>query len=82
MIRGSGGTLGNLAMLIKLGLGPAGIAIGYPDVNILAGIVVAERLYATRCPMFVSTPTQARDYVTGVTVAIDASGRFWFCSTG
>ncbi|MBT7613377.1 MAG: DUF126 domain-containing protein, partial [Rhodospirillaceae bacterium] len=46
-IRGSGGTPGVLADTLRRGCGPAAIVIGYPDINTMTGIVVANRLYGS-----------------------------------
>ena len=76
MIRGSGGTPGNLAMTLKLGVGPAAIVIGYPDINVMAGLVVAHHLYDTRCPLFLATEKQQQSLKTISAVAIEENGAF------
>ena len=75
-IRGSGGTPGNLAMTLKLGVGPAGIVIGYPDVNVMTGIVVAKHLYASECPMFVASVEQRQRLLTGRFIRVDEDGSY------
>ena len=75
-IRGSGGTPGNLAMTLKLGVGPASIVIGYPDVNVMAGIVVAKHLYASECPMFVASVEQRQRLLTGRFIRVDEDGSY------
>jgi len=54
MIRGSGGTPGSLATLIKNGLAPAGIVLDLACMNTLTGLLLAEKLYDVRCPLFLS----------------------------
>lgn len=73
-IRGSGGTPGNLADTLRRGCGPAGIVIGYPDINIMTGIVVAERLYGTACPMFLADAEQRAAFSSGAQVRISQAG--------
>lgn len=68
-LRGSGGTPGAIASLIKFGLGPAAILTPQADANLLAGLIVAHRLYGTLVPYWqATTPPDA-----GI-VQIDASG--------
>ena len=73
-IRGSGGTPGSLAFLIKQGLGPAGIILGKPDVNVMVGVVVATKLYDIACPIFTATPNQFSAFETGQSVIVTADG--------
>jgi predicted aconitase with swiveling domain len=77
-IRGSGGTPGNLADTLRRGCGPAGIVIGYPDINIMTGIVVAERLYGTACPMFLADAEQRAAFSSGAQVRISQAGLVTF----
>ncbi len=58
MIRGSGGTPGSLATLIKRGQAPAGIVLERACMNVLTALVVANKLYGTRCPLFLSNAAQ------------------------
>jgi predicted aconitase with swiveling domain len=68
-LRGSGGTPGAIASLIKLGLGPAAILMPKADANLLAGLIVAHRLYGTLVPYWkAATPPDAGFF------KIDASG--------
>lgn len=76
MIRGSGGTPGNLAAMLKHDLGPAAIVLGYPDINVLTGISVAARLYGANCPMFLATSEQLDLFRTGQSATIDETGVF------
>lgn len=73
-MRGSGGTPGSLAMLIKLSKSPAGIVIGYPDINVITGAMVAEKLYGKVCPIFLSTKSQMSFLARFANVEIDADG--------
>jgi len=73
-IRGSGGTPGNLADTLRRGCGPAGIVIGYPDINVMTGIVVAQKLYGTACPMFLADDAQRAAFTTGARVVIGQDG--------
>ena len=76
MIRGSGGTPGNLAAMLKHDLGPAAIVLGYPDINVLTGISVAARLYGSNCPMLLATADQLDLFETGQTARIAEDGVF------
>lgn len=49
--RGSSGTPGVLAEMLRLGTGPTAILLTRPDANLVAGALVAETLYATNCPI-------------------------------
>lgn len=73
-IRGSGGTPGNLADTLRRDCGPAGIVIGSPDINIMTGSVVAERLYGTACPMFLADDNQRAGFTTGTRILIGNGG--------
>ena len=74
MIRGSGGTPGSLATLIKNDLAPACIVVGYPDINVMSGVFVADRLYSKRCPLYVASDAQLERFETHMTASIDPSG--------
>ena len=76
MIRGSGGTPGNLAMLIKRDRAPAGIVLGYPDINVTTGVVVAEHLYAKRCPLFLATENELTALGSHAFITIEADGSY------
>lgn len=73
-IRGSGGTPGSLAFLIKQGLGPAGIIIGKPDVNVMVGVMVAAKLYNASCPIFHASAHHLTLFETGIEIRITAEG--------
>ncbi len=74
MIRGSGSTPGALADILRRGCGPSGIVIGYPDINVMAGVTVARQLYGVLCPMFHAGPEQFAVFKTGDVVTIDENG--------
>jgi len=59
--------------------GAAGIVIGYPDVNVMTGIVVANRLYGTFCPMFLADEEQRTAFATGMRATIGEGGEVTFC---
>lgn len=76
MIRGSGGTPGSLADLLRRGCGPKAIILGYPDINVMTGIIVAATLYETTCPLFIDDQQNASTLQSGTPVTIDEAG-FW-----
>jgi len=78
MIRGSGGTPGTLAFLLKQGLGPAGIVAGKPDINVMTGVVVAHQLYGIACPFYLANAAQMAGLLSGGTITIDANGCYEF----
>jgi uncharacterized protein len=49
--RGSSSSSSVLAESIRRGTGPAGIVLGTPDPILTMGALVAESLYAIRCPI-------------------------------
>jgi predicted aconitase with swiveling domain len=49
--RGSGSAPGALAESIRRGVGPAGIILIVPDINLAVGAAVAETLYRRPCPV-------------------------------
>ena len=49
--RGSSGTPGVLGEALRLGVGPAAMVITKPDVNLVAGALVAASLYGAVCPV-------------------------------
>lgn len=49
--RGSSGTPGVLGEMLRRGTGPAAIVLTKPDVNLVAGALVAATLYAAICPV-------------------------------
>lgn len=75
MIRGSGGTPGSLATLLKHGRGPAGIVLNKLCMNVLTGLLLAEKLYGARCPLFLDETRLAATCGPGV-MRVTADGRF------
>lgn len=61
-LRGSGGTPGALASLIRAGRGPSAILMPSGDANLLCGLIVGQRLYGTLVPYLVGPqpPASAR----------------------
>jgi len=51
--RGSAGTPAGIAEAIRRGVGPAGIALGAPDVNVAVGAMIAAALYGVEVPVVV-----------------------------
>ncbi len=49
--RGSSGTPGVLGEALRLGVGPAALVVTKADVNLIAGVIVAEALYGVTCPI-------------------------------
>ena len=49
--RGSSGTPGVLGEALRLGVGPAALVVTKADVNLIAGVIVAEVLYGVNCPI-------------------------------
>lgn len=49
--RGSSSTPGALGEALRLGTGPAGLIITKPDINLVAGALVASTLYNSSCPV-------------------------------
>ena len=54
--RGSAGTPAGIAESIRLGTGPVGIVAMKPDINIVAGLVTASRLYQREIPFLTVSP--------------------------
>ena len=76
MIRGSGSTVGSLTDLLRRGLGPAGIVIGYPDINVMTGLKVAAHLYGAVCPLFLADAEQLAEFRSGAAVQVSADGQW------
>ena len=76
MIRGSGSTPGALADILRRGCGPAGIVIGYPDINVMAGVTVASQLYGSECPLFHADQEQYAALKTGDMITIEENGQW------
>ena len=76
MIRGSGGTPGSLATLLKLGKAPAALVLNHACMNVLTAVMVGEKLYGKRCPVFLALAEQT-DNLDGTMLDIDEQGK-WF----
>ena len=57
--KGSSSGSSVLAEVLRLGTGPAGIALGKPDAILATGSMVANRLYGVVCPVAVVDPAMA-----------------------
>lgn len=68
-LRGSGGTPGAMASLIRAGQGPAAILSPRGDANLLCGLLVSRKLYGTLVPYWLAAAPPAARHV-----AIDAAG--------
>ena len=66
--RGSSGTPGVLGEAIRAGVGPAALVITKADVNLLAGVMVADALYDIVCPVLLVDTTTLDGLRTGDTV--------------
>ena len=51
--RGSSSSSSVLAEALRLGTGPAGFVLGEPDPILVIGVLVAQRLYQSSCPIIV-----------------------------
>lgn len=49
--RGSSGTPGVLGDALRRGTGPIAIVVTKPDIQLVAGVVVAQALYNINCPV-------------------------------
>jgi len=56
--RGSSSSSSVLAEMLRIGTGPAGIVLEEPDSILVIGVLVANRLYGTRCPIVVASGTE------------------------
>jgi uncharacterized protein len=72
--KGSGTAPGALAEALRLGLGPAGIILVLPDVNLAIGAAVAEMLYGSQCPVLCVGPEQFAGLIRVSTVSITREG--------
>lgn len=68
--RGSSGTPGVLGETLRNGTGPAALLVTKPDVNLLAGAIVAEVLYGTTCPVVVISEAQLASLHPGQRVSV------------
>lgn len=73
--RGSAGTPAGIAEAIRRGVGPAGIVLGVPDVNVAVGAMVAAALYGVDVPVLAIADRDRARLATGQRVAVDARGR-------
>jgi len=55
--RGSSSSSSVLAEMLRIGTGPAGMILEEPDSILVIGVLVAGRLYGTRCPIVVASST-------------------------
>lgn len=74
MIRGSGGTPGTIASLMKFGYGPTALILGYPEINALTGVLVGERLFGTPCPIFLADAETIASLRSGRVIDISPDG--------
>ena len=72
--RGSSGTPGTLAESLRRETGPAGLIVSKPDINIMAGAAVAERLYGRSCPVVLLDSEDIAVIVDSGFVGIEADG--------
>ena len=54
--RGSSGTPGVLGESLRRGLGPVGMIVTKPDINLVAGSLAATALYGVTCPIILVEP--------------------------
>ena len=54
--RGSSGTPGVLGDSLRRGTGPLAIVLTKPDIQLVAGVLVAQALYDINCPVIVVSP--------------------------
>lgn len=63
-LRGSGGTPGALASLIRAGCGPEAVLSPKGDANMLCGLIIAEKLYGKLVPYWLVVDPPRASYVT------------------
>lgn len=63
-LRGSGGTPGALASLIRAGFGPEAVLSPKGDANMLCGLIVAEKLYGKLVPYWLAVDPPGASHVT------------------
>ena len=73
--RGSAGTPAGIAEAIRAGVGPVGIALGRPDVNVAVGAMVAAALYGIHVPVLVIDDGDRARLRSGDRLAVDEEGR-------
>ncbi len=81
MVRGSGGTPGTIASLMKIGLGPVAFVLGQPEINILAGVMLGQRLYDVVCPVFLADGAEFSAHPTGQGGIIQSDADWTLIST-
>lgn len=72
--RGSAGTPAGIAEAIRAGVGPAGIVLGRPDVNVAVGAMVAAALYGVHVPVLVIDDADRARLRTGDRITVDGKG--------
>lgn len=72
--RGSSGTPGTLAESLRRDTGPAGLIVSKPDINLMAGAAVAERLYGRSCPVVLVDAEDLAAIVDREIVSIEVDG--------
>lgn len=72
--RGSAGTPAGLAEAIRRGAGPLGMILLKGDLNIVAGVMVAQRLYGINVPVFQLDTTDYEQLAGGQRLSVTADG--------
>ncbi|NNF53924.1 MAG: DUF126 domain-containing protein [Acidimicrobiales bacterium] len=73
--RGSSATPGALGEALRLGTGPAGLLVTKPDINLVAGAMVAATLYNSSCPVILVDEETRRQIRSGSELTISIDGR-------
>ena len=73
--RGSGGTPGGIAESIRRRIGPLGIIMIAPDINLAVGAAVATTLYQTDCPVISVGPEAYLQLIKAKHVTIARDGK-------
>lgn len=73
--RGSAGTPAGIAEAIRRGVGPVGIALGKPDVNVAVGAMVAGALYGVQVPVLLIGDAERARLRSGDRVQVAPGGR-------
>ena len=68
--RGSSGTPGVLGEALRNDVGPLGMILTKPDVNLIAGAIVAEALYGCSCPVMLVSSEVLNALRTGQNVTL------------
>lgn len=69
--RGSAGTPAGVAESIRRAVGPVGVVLAKPDVNLTVGAMVAARLYGIHIPVICLNPADYAMIGPGDTLSID-----------